>query len=38
MAGSYEQGNEDSGSLIEKDFLDQLNDYQLLKGGAAQRS
>jgi hypothetical protein len=31
VAGSYEHGHEVSGSMIGWGFLDQLNDYHLLK-------
>jgi hypothetical protein len=31
MAASYEHGNEASGSIKGRQFVDQLNDYQLYK-------
>jgi hypothetical protein len=30
VGGSYEYGNEESGSIKSVEFLDQLSDYQLL--------
>jgi hypothetical protein len=31
VAGSYEHGNGPSGSIREREFLDELSDYKLLK-------
>jgi hypothetical protein len=38
MAGSCEHGNEASGSVKSEEFLDQVNDYQLLKRDSASCS
>jgi hypothetical protein len=35
VAGSFEHGNESSGSIKGRRFPDQLRDYQLLKKGNA---
>jgi hypothetical protein len=35
VTGSYEHGNEPSGSVKGDEFLDQMNDYQLLKKDSA---
>jgi len=35
VAGSYEHGTEPSGSIKRVEFLDYVNDYQLLKKDSA---
>jgi hypothetical protein len=34
VAGSYEHGNEPSGSIKSGEFVEYLSDYQLLKKGS----